>query len=101
MNRKQRMKNRETAKRLHAATHCDRCGMAEGHFVISFEPSEIEAKMGATRQGFYVCPDLYEPGENGKRKDMSDIPPSLRGFDAMAGGLAAAAVMFAAEILGD
>lgn len=85
MNGKQRRKYARAQKR-HAATHCDRCGMKEAHFIITGPPRQINGLIQESKpRGFYTCPDLY--GEDGRRKEMSDLPISFHADAALGIGL--------------
>jgi hypothetical protein len=65
MNRKQRQKNRETAKWLKHQQKCTRCGKTGLHYVII--PQSLESiMMWGLKDGFWTCDDLYD--EHGRRK---------------------------------
>lgn len=66
MNRKQRQKNRETARWLKHQQKCTRCGKAGLHYV-SIPMSLEDIMFGVPSQGFWTCDDLYD--ENGRRKE--------------------------------
>jgi hypothetical protein len=79
------MKNRDNAKRLQSLICCDRCGMKEAHFVITFEPTKLEAQMGLARQGFYVCPNLYDPVTHLRLDTQGGPIPSMGEMTAIMG----------------
>jgi len=76
--RKQRMKNRATARELRtkAAPACQRCGVrGQGYHWVGLGLSLFAWFNGEQEPGFWTCPDLY--GEDGRRIDTSDSPFSL------------------------
>jgi hypothetical protein len=65
MNRKQRIKNRETAKWLKHQQICPECGEPGLHYV--YIPMSIEdIFLNVPSQGFWTCNKFYD--ENGRRK---------------------------------
>ena len=64
MNRKQREKNRATARGLHfRIMRCDRCKQLGAHFVVTAPLTLADLIPGAPERehGFYICDDLYGP----------------------------------------
>ncbi len=60
MNRKQREKNRATAKAYRVLPKCPNCGMREPHWVSI--PTTLEyLVLGPDPEGFWTCPKLYGP----------------------------------------
>jgi hypothetical protein len=74
MSKKQRLKNRETAKKLnqHARNiflskhKCENCGEMGGHWIV-VHPTSLFAMISGVddQEGFWTCPKYY--GEDGKR----------------------------------
>jgi hypothetical protein len=67
MNRKQRIKNRRTARNLANALHtCQNCGEKGGHW-ISTRGTSLEAWLSGKddQEGFWTCPNFY--GADGRR----------------------------------
>jgi hypothetical protein len=67
MNRKQREKNRATAKWLRHQKVCPNCGMMGLHYVVMPQSLDM-ALMGLPRDGFWICDTMYD--ENGRRKEL-------------------------------
>lgn len=85
MNRKQRMRNRTTAKALsNNAVVCERCGERGKHFITTSPITLVDIiaaqmQVNATgenltlrAEGFWICPDLYGP--DGRR--LEELPIS-------------------------
>ncbi len=74
MSKKQRLKNRETAKKLNQLARkielskhiCENCGQPGGHWIV-VKPSSLFAMINGIddQEGFWTCPKYY--GEDGRR----------------------------------
>lgn len=89
MNRKQRNRNRDTARQLAAAARarilmshiCENCGDPGGHWISTRGTSLAGLISGVDDQeGFWTCQKLY--GSDGRRSPEHDASVSPLGFGA-------------------